>query len=80
MQLAIELYERAIAPDPTFARAYAGLADCYNLTMSGLPPEVRYPQAKANAERALALNPGLAEAHTSLAVLHYKFESRCDEA
>ncbi|MEX2663353.1 MAG: tetratricopeptide repeat protein, partial [Vicinamibacterales bacterium] len=80
VQQAIALYQRAIALDPTFARAYAGLADCYNLTMSGLPTDVRYPQAKANAERALALDPALAEAHTSLAFLRYKFEWRWDDA
>src|SRR5690606_26738718 len=41
VQQAIALYERALAIDPSFAPAYAGLADCYNLTMSGLPVEVR---------------------------------------
>lgn len=80
VQQAIALYERALAIDPSFARAYAGLADCYNLTMSGLPVEVRYPQAKAYAERALELDPGLAEGHTSLAFLRYKFEWRWQDA
>jgi DNA-binding winged helix-turn-helix (wHTH) protein len=74
VQQAIALYERAIVLDPASAPAYAGLADCYNLTMSGLPTDVRYAVAKANAERALALDPGLAEAHTSLAFALYKFE------
>ncbi|MBX9929845.1 MAG: winged helix-turn-helix domain-containing protein [Gemmatimonadaceae bacterium] len=77
---AITLYERAIALDPQFARAYAGLADCYNLAMSGLPPEYRYPRAKANAERAIALDPASSEAHLSLAFLRYKFEWRWDDA
>lgn len=80
VQQAIPLYERAIALDPGFARAYAGLANCYNLSMSGLPPSVRYPRAKANAETALALDPNSAEARTSLAFLRYKFEWNWREA
>jgi DNA-binding winged helix-turn-helix (wHTH) protein/tetratricopeptide (TPR) repeat protein len=80
VQQAILLYERAIAIDPEFAQAYAGLADCYNLTMSGLPPEVRYPRALENAEKAVTLDPDDAAGHTSLAFLRYKFEWRWAEA
>lgn len=80
VQQAILLYERAIAIDPEFARAYAGLADCYNLTMSGLPPDVRYPRALEYAEKAVALDPDDPAGHTSLAFLRYKFEWRWDEA
>ncbi len=77
---AIALYEQAIALDPQYAQAYAGLADCYNLSMSGLPPAFRYPRAKANAEQAIRLDPGSSEAHTSLAFLRYKFEWRWEDA
>lgn len=80
VQQAITLYERAIAIDPSFAPAYAGLADCYNLTMSGLPVKVRAMHAKANAERALALDPNLPAAHTSRAFYLYKLEWKWDEA
>ena len=80
VQQAIEYFERAIAVDPSYAPAYAGLADCYNLTMSGLPVEVRAANAKANAERALALDPRLAEAHTSLAFALYKFDWRWQDS
>lgn len=80
VQQAIALYERAIAIDPSFAPAYAGLADCYNLTMSGLPVDVRARHAKANAGHALVLDPSLAEAHTSLAFSLYKFEWQWAEA
>ena len=80
IQQAIALYERVIAMDPQFARAYAGLADCYNLTMSGLPPEVRYPRALENAEKAVALDPDGPAGHTSLAFLRYKFEWRWKDA
>lgn len=80
VQQAIALYERALAIDPGYALAYAGLADCYNLTMSGLPPGVRYAKAKQNIERALALDPDHASGLTALAFLRYKFEWRWQEA
>jgi DNA-binding winged helix-turn-helix (wHTH) protein/TolB-like protein/tetratricopeptide (TPR) repeat protein len=77
---AIGLYEKAIAIDPQFSRAYAGLADCYNIAMSGLPPNYRYPRAKENAEKAIGLDPDSGEAHTSLAFMRYKFERRWHDA
>lgn len=77
---AIALFEQAIALDSQFVRAYAGLADCYNIASSGLPPNYRYPRAKANAEKAVALDPDAAEAHTSLAFMRYKFEWQWTEA
>ena len=80
VQQAIALYERVKAIDPSFAPAYAGLADCYNLTLSGLPAGLRYERAKQNAERALALDPTLAAGHTALAFVRYKFEWKWREA
>lgn len=77
---AIALYERALALDPKFVRAYAGLANCYNLAWSGLPARVRYPLAKQNAEQALALDPDSSEARTAIAFLRYKFERRWRDA
>lgn len=77
---AIGLYEQAIALDPQFVRAYAGLANCYNLANSGLSPKVRYPHAKLNAEKAVELDPDSAEAHTAVAFLRYKFEWRWRDA
>jgi DNA-binding winged helix-turn-helix (wHTH) protein/tetratricopeptide (TPR) repeat protein len=80
VQHAIALYERVIAIDPSFAPAYAGLADCYNLTMSGLPAGLRYERARQNAERALSLDPTLAAGHTAIAFVRYKFEWKWREA
>jgi serine/threonine-protein kinase len=77
---AIALYDQAIALDPKFVRAYAGLANCYNLAWSGIPARVRYPLAKLNAEKAIALDPESAEAHTSVAFMRYKFEWRWKDA
>ena len=70
-QQAIELFQQAIDKDPQYARAYAGLADAYALTCTyGLvPANENMPKARAAALRALQINEGLAEAHTSLALI-----------
>src|SRR5712692_415586 len=63
----IEYFNQAIEKDPSFALAYAGLADCYVVPANALPPREAMPKAKAAAMRALELDETLAEAHTSLA-------------
>lgn len=67
-KLAVECYERAVAHDPGFALAYAGLADCYNFLppWNVLPPAECYPRARAAAEKALSFDPALPEAHAAL--------------
>lgn len=73
---AVECFEKAVAKDPSFARAYAGLADAYAL-MSGYtatPPEETMPKARAAAEKALRLDEGLAEAHVSLGVIAQNYD------
>src|SRR5262249_32005558 len=76
-QKAIEYFQRSIAADPKYAPAYAGLADAYWLL--GAPGwEVDRPiglleRAQANAERALAIDPQLAEAHAVLAMLRLSY-------
>ncbi|MCS6805711.1 MAG: protein kinase [Acidobacteriota bacterium] len=66
----IECFQSAIATDPNYALAYAGLADCYNiLAITGADPSSdAFRQAKAAALQALALDERLAEAHASLAL------------
>lgn len=68
---AIEHFQQAVASDPTYALAYAGLADCYVLLgwNSYLPPKAAFPKGKAAAQAALKLDPDLAEAHTPSAAL-----------
>lgn len=75
-QRAIEYFDQAIAFDPNYALAYAGLADCYNVMPgnSGLPPKATFPKAKAAASRALEIDDTLAEAHTSLSLVQYLFD------
>jgi tetratricopeptide (TPR) repeat protein len=71
LQRSLDFYSQAIENDPNYALAYAGLADSYNLLGSyGFwPLEESHPKARAAAEKALALDEGLAEAHTSLAAV-----------
>ncbi|MBA3353266.1 MAG: tetratricopeptide repeat protein [Blastocatellia bacterium] len=63
----IEFFERAVQADPTYARAYSGLADSYiNLGVDYVPPADVMPKARVAAIQAIALDDSLAEAHTSL--------------
>jgi TolB-like protein/Tfp pilus assembly protein PilF/tRNA A-37 threonylcarbamoyl transferase component Bud32 len=75
---------RAIALDPSFARAHALLASVLSVTPYYLDthPGVVLARARAAAERAVALDPGLAEAHAALGhVFSESFEwSRADDA
>jgi eukaryotic-like serine/threonine-protein kinase len=66
---AVRYLEQAVARDSGFARAYAALADAYILLVpyAGASRETTWPKARAAAEKALALDSTLAEAHTSLA-------------
>jgi eukaryotic-like serine/threonine-protein kinase len=67
---AVEHFERAIAYDPKYAPAYAGISDSYGaMAYYGfVPPDVGYPRAREAAEQALAIDPEVAEAHASLAL------------
>ena len=67
-QRALQFFELATQKDPRFAAAYAGIADSYAwLGFFGtLPPSDVMPKARAAAEKAIALDDSLAEAHTSL--------------
>lgn len=66
---ALQIFTNAIAEDPAYAPGYVGIANCYNLLREYtlMPAEEAYPKARAAAERAIALDPKLAEAHSSLA-------------
>lgn len=65
---AIEHFQEAIDRDPSYALAYAGLADSYNVLgyYNYQKPRDTYPRAKAASMRALELDPSLAQAHASL--------------
>jgi TolB-like protein/DNA-binding winged helix-turn-helix (wHTH) protein/Tfp pilus assembly protein PilF len=68
---AVEYFQQAIAKDPGYAAAYAGLADAYVLGGGNqlVPMAEVMPKAKAAAEKALELDSNLAEAHASLGLI-----------
>jgi eukaryotic-like serine/threonine-protein kinase len=65
---ATAFFDQAIAKDPSYAMAYAGLANNYALQADFyyLPPEVALPKAIAAARKAISLDDRLAEAHALL--------------
>ena len=73
---AIDYYQQAIAKDPNYARAYAGLADSYALiaSYSAASPSEYMPKARAAALRALELDKDLPEAHTALALIVQNYD------
>jgi len=66
---AIADFSNVLLRDPTYAPAYVGLADCYDLMpeFGGMTPAQAYPQAKVAAMRAVQLDDTLAGAHGALA-------------
>lgn len=73
---AIAFFEQAIARDPNYALAYAGLADSYAvLGVFGMraPNEV-FPRARRAVEKALSIDPDLAAAHSALGHIKMQYE------
>jgi TolB-like protein/Tfp pilus assembly protein PilF len=72
-----ERYQKAIARDPKFALAYAGLADTYAYQAEvrlAIPPKEVMPKAKEFARQAIALDDNVGEAHTSLGIVLLDYE------
>ncbi|PYK72543.1 MAG: hypothetical protein DME44_04125 [Verrucomicrobia bacterium] len=71
LRKAIEFFNQAIAKDPSYALAYAGMADSYLLlpNYGGAPTADVVPPARAAVTKALELDDSLAEAHASLGLL-----------
>ncbi|HWU40833.1 MAG TPA: tetratricopeptide repeat protein, partial [Candidatus Acidoferrum sp.] len=69
VKTAIEHFNAAIAKEPTFALAYAGLADSYAVlsTFAAVPPRECLPKARIAALKALEIDDTLGEAHAVLA-------------
>ncbi len=72
----VEYFQAAIAKDPAYALAYSGLADCYSILalFSVISPKEGFARAKAAAAAATAMDPDLAEGHTSLAFIRAYFD------
>ena len=77
-----EQFRQALEHDPLYGRAWAGLADTYNVQpfWGMAPPTEAFPKAREAASRAIELCPNLAEAHAARAYAQFYFEWRWQDA
>jgi len=82
LQNGIEYFGKAIQRDQDYALAYAGLADCYLLlnVYNVAPADDSFPKAEAASRKALSINESLAEAHTALGFVTYRYHLKWAEA
>jgi DNA-binding SARP family transcriptional activator/TolB-like protein len=84
LQRALESFEKAIARDPNYALAHASKAEVYALLgaydYGALPPKTAFSAARAAAERALEINPNLAEANNALGSVLFNYDWNLEEA
>jgi DNA-binding winged helix-turn-helix (wHTH) protein/TolB-like protein/Flp pilus assembly protein TadD len=76
LQRGLFYFQQAIDRDPTYALAYAGLADAYfvECASGAVPAREGFPKAKAAALAALELDDSLAAAHASLAHIYFDYD------
>jgi serine/threonine protein kinase/Tfp pilus assembly protein PilF len=76
LKSALPQFQRALDLEPTYAAAYAGLADSYSQIgyTNGLDPKDAFPKAKAAAQKALELDASLAAPHASLGFIHMYYD------
>ncbi len=76
LRQSIGYFEYAVAREPNYAEAHAGLASAYIGLghMSMLPPQDAFPRAKTEALKALQADDALAEAHESLATVKFLYD------
>jgi TolB-like protein/Tfp pilus assembly protein PilF/predicted Ser/Thr protein kinase len=76
LRAALELFEQALAADPGYAPAYAAIAACHIAPgyYGAAPPQAVMPLGKAAAERALALDPSVSDAHAILGMVTAVFD------
>lgn len=72
----INYFKQAAEKDPSYALAYSGLADSYALLsdIGAVKPADEMPKAKAAAQKAVDIDPSLAEAYTSRAFVKLAFD------
>jgi TolB-like protein/Tfp pilus assembly protein PilF len=79
---AVECFKEAVARDSEYVQAWANLADCHTLLSfyGFVRPELAMPKSKDAAQRALALDPSLPEAHSAMALTCLLFERDFSQA
>src|SRR5438552_5859506 len=75
---AIDFFQQAIDADPRYALAYTGLSDAYALHVDyrSVPVHEGFAKAREYAERAIAIDETVAEAHTSLGWVLFIYEGK----
>jgi DNA-binding winged helix-turn-helix (wHTH) protein/tetratricopeptide (TPR) repeat protein len=77
----IQYFEKAVALDPKYAMAYAGLSDCYmRLGNHGVAPAVFVPKSRAAVMKALELDDTVAYAHSMLGRIAFTYDWDFDRA
>ncbi|MEM0117208.1 MAG: adenylate/guanylate cyclase domain-containing protein [Conexivisphaerales archaeon] len=76
LKKAIRFFSASCRLDSSYAPSYSGLADSYSTLalLEFMPPRKAFPRAKVAAQKALKLNPKLADAHTSLGLIRFQYE------
>jgi len=76
LKQAIALFEKAIELDPSFAKAYVGVAVCHQLLADGgfELADISVATVRPLLERALSLDPNLPEAHAALSVMFFNMD------
>jgi TolB-like protein/Tfp pilus assembly protein PilF len=76
LEKALTYFQQAAKEDPNYALAWSGIADVYVLLplFGGANPADAYPKAKEAANKAIALDPNLAEPHAALGLVANIFD------
>ncbi|MGB7599991.1 MAG: tetratricopeptide repeat protein [Candidatus Sulfotelmatobacter sp.] len=81
LKKSIDYFQEAIAKDPTFAAAYAGLAGTYSILGSDvMPAKVARAKAKEAAAKALELDPESAEGHAAMGMVAFYYDWNWSQA
>ncbi|HEX6127176.1 MAG TPA: protein kinase [Pyrinomonadaceae bacterium] len=82
IERSIDYFQSAIAKDPAYAPAYAGLADAYVVLPAYKPSASHdvYPKARSAAQAALRIDESLAEAHATLGVVLHEYDWKFTES
>ena len=82
LRRAIDYYNQALAKDPNYAAAYAGIANSYTLLQeyADLTAAEAFPKAQAAAARALAIDDKLGDAHAALGLVMVNADFKFEEA
>jgi eukaryotic-like serine/threonine-protein kinase len=77
---AVEYFQQAIEKDPTYALAYAGLADAFHELAYTSPPSEMMPRSKAASTKALQLDNSVGDAHAALGWVLWRYDWNFPEA